>query len=209
MDTANLLAVLRRLALAHPGPKALHLPAGLSPHEAIQAIRAAVEALEAPTSVSAKPSTTVSGPVRVHIDGASRGNPGPAGIGVLFLGPDGSALERMHRGIGEATNNVAEYSALLAALERAAVLGVTDLEVYSDSELLVRQLQGRYQVKHPALRPLYAAARKRIADFSHFTVHHVPRELNAEADRLANRGIDEAAPRVGRKKNEMDRGEHA
>jgi len=131
-----------------------------------------VEALEIPAPVLPKPATPVSGAVRVHIDGASRGNPGPAGIGVLFLGPDGSAFERLHRGIGEATNNVAEYSALLAALERAAALGVTDLEVYSDSELLVRQLQGRYQVKHPVLRPLYAAARKRIADFSHFAIHY-------------------------------------
>ena len=156
-----------------------------------------------------KPATTVSGTVRVHIDGASRGNPGPAGIGVLFLGPDGSAFERLHRGIGEATNNVAEYSALLAALERAAALGVTDLEVYSDSELLVRQLQGRYQVKHPALRPLYAAARKRVADFSHFAIHHVPRELNAEADALANRGIDQADRRARRPHAASDRGEDA
>jgi ribonuclease HI len=135
--------------------------------------------------------------MRVHIDGASRGNPGPAGIGVLFLGPDGAVVERLHRGIGEATNNVAEYSALLAALERAAAIGAKDLEVYSDSELLVRQLQGRYQVKHPVLRPLYARARKRIEGLRHFVIHHVPRELNAEADALANRGIDEAA-RIGR-----------
>jgi ribonuclease HI len=144
--------------------------------------------------------------VRVHIDRASRGNPGPAGIGVLFLGPDGAVVEQMHRGIGEATNNVAEYSALLAALDRAATLGITDLEVYSDSELLVRQLQGRYQVKHPVLRPLYAAARKRIAAFSRFAIHHVPRELNAEADALANRGIDAAARRARRPPATPDRG---
>jgi len=209
VDTARLLAVLRRLALAQPGRNTLHLPDGLSPHEAVQAVRAAVEALEIPAPVPPKPATTVSGTVRVHIDGASRGNPGPAGIGVLFLGPDGSAFERLHRGIGEATNNVAEYSALLAALERAAALGVTDLEVYSDSELLVRQLQGRYQVKHPALRPLYAAARKRVADFSHFAIHHVPRELNAEADALANRGIDQADRRARRPHAASDRGEDA
>ena len=207
MDTATLLAALRRLAHAKPGPKALHLPAGLSPHEAIQAVQAAVEALEAPMPALPIPSATTSGVMRVHIDGASRGNPGPAGIGVLFLGPDGAIVERLHRGIGEATNNFAEYSALLAALERAATLGITDLEVYSDSELLVRQLQGRYQVKHPVLRPLYAAARKRIAAFSHFAIHHVPRELNAEADTLANRGIDEAARRDRRPQAVLDRGE--
>lgn len=198
MDTANLLTALRRLALARPGRDALNLPDGLSPHEALQAVQAAVEVLETLPAVPSKPSATVSWAVRVHIDGASRGNPGPAGIGVLFLGPDGSAIERLHRGIGEATNNVAEYSALLAALERAVELGVTSLEVFSDSELLVRQLQGRYQVKHPALRPLHAAARKRIANFSHFAIHHVPRELNAEADALANRGIDDAARRARR-----------
>jgi ribonuclease HI len=130
--------------------------------------------------------------MRVHIDGASRGNPGPAGIGVLFLAPDGTPVERLHQGIGTATNNVAEYSALIFALERAAAMGVKDLEVYSDSELLVRQLEGRYQVKHPALRPLYATARDRIATFRHFTIHHVPREMNAEADALANAGIDHA-----------------
>jgi ribonuclease HI len=209
VDTARLLALLRRLALAHPGHNTLILPDGLSPHEAVQAVRAAVEALEIPTPVPPKPSATVSGVVRVHIDGASRGNPGPAGIGVLFLGPDGAAVARLNRGIGEATNNVAEYSALLAALERAAALGVTDLEVYSDSELLVRQLQGRYQVKHPALRPLYAAARKRIADFSHFAIHHVRRELNAEADALANRGIDQAVRRAQRPHAAADRGEDA
>jgi ribonuclease HI len=84
------------------------------------------------------------------------------------------------------------------ALERAIALGVTELEVYSDSELLVRQLLGRYQVKHPALRPLFAVARERIARLRHFGIHHVPRELNAEADALANRGIDDAARAAGR-----------
>lgn len=209
MDTAHLLAVLRRLTLAQPDRNTLRLPAGLSPPEALQAVRAAVQALETPVPVSSQPPATISGVVRVHIDGASRGNPGPAGIGVLFLGPDGSAFERLHRGIGEATNNVAEYSALLAALEHAAGLGITDLEVFSDSELLVRQLQGRYQVKHPALRPLYAAARRRIAGFSCFAIHHVPRELNAEADALANRGIDEAARLERRPHPGPDRGERA
>jgi ribonuclease HI len=207
VDTANLLAALRLLAHAQPGPNVLHLPAGLSPHEAIRAVQGAVEALEAPTPAVPMPSATTSGVLRVHIDGASRGNPGPAGIGVLFLRPDGAVVERLHRGIGEATNNVAEYSALLAALERAATLGIKDLEVYSDSELLVRQLQGRYQVKHPVLRPLYAAARKRIAGFSHFAISHVPRELNAEADALANRGIDEAVRRARRPQAAVDPGD--
>jgi ribonuclease HI len=118
-------------------------------------------------------------------------------VGVVIVGPDGEVLERHHRGIGEATNNVAEYRALLLGLERAAVLGCTDLEVYSDSELLVRQLQGRYQVKQPVLRDLYLKAKEHIAGLRRFDIRHVPREQNTEADALANRGVDEAS-RPGR-----------
>lgn len=195
MDAATLLSLLRRLANARPGVQLLELPADLSPQEALRAVRAALKALEPTPPPQARPGATHVH--RVHIDGASRGNPGPAGIGVLFLGPDGAVLERIHRGIGEATNNVAEYTALLTALERATEMGVKDLEVYSDSELLVRQLQGRYQVKHPGLRPLYAVARERIAGLRQFRICHVPRELNAEADALANRGIDEGPGTVG------------
>lgn len=211
MDTATLLGLLRRLARAEPGHTALHLPVGLSSREAIRAIRAAIRALEPRALPVDAPRASVAGAAaatRVHIDGASRGNPGPAGIGVLFLQPDGAVVERLHRGIGKATNNVAEYSALLMALERACAMGITDLDVYSDSELLVRQVQGRYQVKHPALRPLYAAARERIAGLRHFTIHHVPRELNAEADSLANQGIDEAARAGSDLRLALDHGEN-
>jgi len=197
VDTPTLLALLRRLAHARPGRNTLDLPGDLSSQEAIRAVRAAVKALEPAPAAQAPPRQSAAA-MRAHIDGASRGNPGPAGIGVLFLGPDGAVVERLCRGIGTATNNVAEYTALLLALERAIALGVTELEVYSDSELLVRQLLGRYQVKHPALRPLFAVARERIAGLRHFGIHHVPRELNAEADALANRGIDEAAQAAGR-----------
>ena len=210
MDTAKLLGLLRRLADAEPGPTALHLPVGLSSREAIQAIRAAIRALDVGAPFVDAPrlgNTNAAVATRVHIDGASRGNPGPAGIGVLFLQRDGTVVERLHRGIGKATNNVAEYSALLMALERAHAMGITDLDVYSDSELLVRQVQGRYQVKHPALRPLYAEARERIAGLRHFTIHHVPRELNAEADSLANQGIDEAARADSDLRLALDHGE--
>lgn len=192
MDTATLLAVLRRLAQAQPGPSTLTLPNDLSPHEAIRAVRAAAKALEPAPAPRPRARASAAG-MRVHIDGASRGNPGPAGIGVLFLAPDGTVVERLHRGIGTATNNVAEYSALILALERAAAMEVKDLDVYSDSELLVRQLEGRYQVKHPALRLLYATAREHMAAFRHVAIHHIPRELNAEADSLANVGIDQAS----------------
>jgi ribonuclease HI len=203
VDTTTLLTFLRRLAQARPGRNSLDLPGDLSPQEAIQAVRAAVKALD-PTPADQAAPRQRSAAMRAHIDGASRGNPGPAGIGVLFLGPDGAVVERTYRGIGKATNNVAEYTALLLALERAHSLGITELEVYSDSELLVRQLLGRYQVKHPALRPLYAVARERIAGLRRFGIHHVPREMNAEADALANRGIDEAARTAARGTSALD-----
>jgi ribonuclease HI len=192
VDTSAILPLLRRLCYAKPGPGVLHLPPDLTSHEALQAIRAAIQALCPPPAPTPRQAAR-SGIPRVHIDGASRGNPGPAGIGVLILGADGEVVERLHRGIGEATNNVAEYRALLLALERARALGMREVEVCSDSELLVRQLQGRYRVKHPALQPLYAAAREHVEAFRHFEVRHVPREMNAEADALANRGIDESS----------------
>ncbi len=191
MDAAELLSRLRRLSHARPGSGVLELPPGLTAPEAIQTIRAALRALEPAPAARAKPAKLPRG-ARIHIDGAARGNPGPAGVGVLIIGPDGQIAERVHRSIGEATNNVAEYRALLLALERAQAGGYPEIEVFSDSELLVRQLQGRYQVKHPVLRELYASARQRIEGFRRFHIQHIPREQNAEADRLANRAIDEA-----------------
>lgn len=202
MDAADLISRLRRLSHALPGDELLRLPLGLSAQEAIQTIRAALKALE-PLAAARSKSAKVRGGIRIHIDGAARGNPGPAGVGVVIIGPDGEVVERLHRGIGEATNNVAEYRALLLALERAQALGYTDIEVYSDSELLVRQLQGRYQVRHVALKELFADARERIGAFRRFSIQHVPRGQNAEADALANRGIDEAH-RLGRRGTKSD-----
>ncbi len=190
MDPPDILSVLQRLAQARAGSGALLLPADLSPQAALEAVRATLRLLEPPRSV--RPRTGASrGKVRVHIDGAARGNPGPAGVGILVLRQDGEVLERLHRFIGEATNNVAEYQALLLALDWVGEHGYSDLEVRSDSELLVRQIQGRYQVKNPGLRPLHAQARERIAALRRFDIQHVPRAENAEADRLANQGIDE------------------
>ena len=148
MDPAILLARLRRLSCARPGAESLQLPPGLSPDEALQAVGEAVQSLEESPVVKAH-SPALAGTLHIHIDGAARGNPGPAGAGVVLIGPDGRAVERLHRFLGEATNNVAEYQALLLALDRARALGYADLSVCSDSELLVRQLQGRYRVKHP------------------------------------------------------------
>ncbi|HEY8552663.1 MAG TPA: tRNA (adenine(22)-N(1))-methyltransferase TrmK, partial [Thermaerobacter sp.] len=131
------------------------------------------------------------GPWRLHTDGAARGNPGPAGIGVVLIDPDGQVAERVARYIGTATNNVAEYRALIAGLERALAYGARRLEVYSDSELMVRQLNGEYRVKHEGLKPLYRQVRELVERFDAVRFIHVPRERNRDADRLANQGIDE------------------
>lgn len=186
---------LRRLAAAEAAPGGLRLPPDLSAEAALEAVRGALAALgdRAVRAPSARPDREQRAASRIHIDGAARGNPGPAGVGVILYGPDGQALERVCRYIGEATNNVAEYRALLVALERAERLGLAEVEICSDSELVVRQLQGRYRVNHPALLPLFAEAKERMARFRRAAIRHVPREANAEADALANRGIDEAA----------------
>jgi ribonuclease HI len=129
--------------------------------------------------------------VTIHSDGASRGNPGPAGIGVS-LRVDGEAEPReFYAYIGETTNNVAEYRALLLGLDEAGKLGASSVTVLADSELLVRQLNGQYKVKSEGLRPLFLEASRRLRGFASARVAHVPRERNRDADRLANRAIDE------------------
>lgn len=199
MKPADALTRLRRLAQAEAGPGLLRLPPDLSPGEALEAVRCCLGLLQPPPPAPPAPRRPPlgGGAARIHIDGGSRGNPGPAGIGVAIYDAEGRLQEGLARFIGRATNNMAEYRALLLALERAETLGLSRLAIYSDSELLVRQLQGRYQVKHPLLRPLFAEAKRRIAELAHFEVHHVPREQNAEADRLANQGMDAAGKGAG------------
>jgi ribonuclease HI len=128
-----------------------------------------------------------------YIDGGSRGNPGPAGYGVQIVDDQGAVVAELHESVGTATNNVAEYRGLLAALAWAIDFGVTRLNIRSDSELLVRQLRGEYRVKNPGLQPLYQEARALIARLGTVKFEHVRRELNKEADRLANLAMDEAA----------------
>lgn len=132
----------------------------------------------------------------IHIDGAARGNPGPAGIGVMLETRDGLLRRTLFRYLGKATNNVAEYEALLLALQEAVKLQPDIVKIRSDSELLVRQIQGRYRVKSPRLAVLYAQALTLIHQLSaakcRVSVEHIGRELNREADALANRAIDEA-----------------
>lgn len=128
--------------------------------------------------------------VVVHVDGGARGNPGPAAIGVVVSGEDGTVLERRAETIGEATNNVAEYRALLAGLEAARALGAEEVEVVNDSELVAKQVNGEYRVRHPAMRPLHAAALEALGGFARWTLRSVPRARNAEADALVNAALD-------------------
>ena len=125
-----------------------------------------------------------------YIDGGARGNPGPAGYGVRIEQPDGTLVEEFHASIGIATNNVAEYRALIAALEWAKSHGHREVHVRSDSLLLVQQMQGNFKVKNPGLQPLYAKARLLTLDIGRVTFEHVGRALNAHADRLANEAMD-------------------
>ena len=127
----------------------------------------------------------------VYCDGAARGNPGPAGIGVMVTDADGRVLARLGEGIGVATNNVAEYRAALAGLEAAAELGASRVLVRSDSRLLVEQLSGRFRVKNPTLIRLHGEIRKLLPRFAEVHFEHIPREQNGEADSLANQGVDE------------------
>jgi probable phosphoglycerate mutase len=131
--------------------------------------------------------------ILAHIDGASRGNPGPAAYAVVIESVDGLRLETLSRCIGKATNNFAEYQALLAALDYALEHGYRRLRVVSDSELLVLQMQGVYKVKHPDMKRLHREARARVARLVAFEIQHVRREQNREADRLANLALDEAS----------------
>lgn len=144
----------------------------------------------------AHPPAHAEGAYTAHIDGAARGNPGPASYGVAILKPDGQPLEQLKKYVGRTTNNVAEYYALIAALDYAAAHGIRKLRVRSDSELLVRQMQGRYKVKSADLLLLHERAKKLAAALAYFHIDHVPREHNRQADALANEALDgNSAPR--------------
>jgi ribonuclease HI len=126
----------------------------------------------------------------VHVDGGARGNPGPAAIGVVISTPDGETLDELGERIGVATNNVAEYRALLKGLERARALGAAELEIVNDSELVARQLTGAYKVKHPGMKPLHAQAIAALREFDSWRIRSVPRAQNARADELVNEALD-------------------
>jgi ribonuclease HI len=139
-----------------------------------------------------------------YIDGGARGNPGPAGYGVRIEQADGTLVEEFHESIGTATNNVAEYRALVAALEWAKAHGHRELHLRSDSLLLVQQMRGIYKVKNPGLQPLYAKARLLTLEIGRVTFEHIGRALNTHADRLANAAMDgEGKSEVGSLKSEQ------
>jgi ribonuclease HI len=128
--------------------------------------------------------------VSINIDGGARGNPGPAAAGVVVCAEDGSVLHESGIFLGRATNNVAEYSGLLAGLETALALGAGKVEVFSDSELMVRQMNGQYRVKNDGLKPLHARATSLAGKFASFSITHVRRESNKRADKLVNQALN-------------------
>ncbi|MHB8793197.1 MAG: Nif3-like dinuclear metal center hexameric protein [Thermoleophilia bacterium] len=128
----------------------------------------------------------------LYVDGGSRGNPGPAGIGAVLSAPDGEPLETLASYIGEATNNVAEYQAMISGLELALDRGVTRLAIFSDSELIVRQLEGAYRVKNEGLRPYYQEAKSLLSRLDEYELKSIPREANVHADELVNQALDES-----------------
>jgi ribonuclease HI len=130
--------------------------------------------------------------VIVHVDGGARGNPGPAAAACVISSPEGELLGEHAELLGRATNNVAEYRALLLGLARARELGASEVEVVGDSELIAKQVQGVYKVKHPAMRPLYLEAMEALRGFDRWSIRTVPRARNADADALVNAALDQA-----------------
>jgi ribonuclease HI len=129
----------------------------------------------------------------VHVDGGARGNPGPAAAACVISSPSGDLIDEQAQLLGKATNNVAEYKALLLGLARAQELGADEVAVIGDSELIAKQVQGQYKVKHPAMRPLYLEAMESLRGFQSWSIRTVPRAQNANADALVNAALDQAA----------------
>jgi ribonuclease HI len=128
----------------------------------------------------------------VHVDGGARGNPGPAAAAAVLSTPGGDVVDEAHELLGVVTNNVAEYRGLLLGLERARALGADEVEVVNDSELVAKQVNGQYKVKHPDMRPLHARAMEALGQFRRWSIRSVPRAQNADADALVNQALDSA-----------------
>jgi ribonuclease HI len=132
------------------------------------------------------------GRLTVNVDGGARGNPGPAAIGVVLRDAEGNVVEEVGEAIGEATHNVAEYRALLRGLELAGAHGASDVELIGDSELVVRQVEGRYKVKNAGMKELHQEVKRALGEFDSWSIRHVRRESNGDADRLVNEALDGA-----------------
>ncbi len=196
--------VLRAIARLESLDTTLAALPGLTLLGARELLTAVADALEA-ASPSAPPERPgrASGPgsaaavhrpareLRIFSDGASRGNPGPAGAGAVLALPSGEVVERLGLFLGTQTNNHAEYMGAILGLRRARALGADEVELVADSQLLIRQLAGRYRVRSAALRPLYEEAKGLLAGFRRHRLTHLPREENREADAMSNRAIDE------------------
>ena len=131
--------------------------------------------------------------VTIHVDGGARGNPGPAAAASVITGAGGEVLDEAMEVLGTQTNNVAEYRGLLLGLRRAAQLGATEVDVVNDSELVAKQVNGAYKVKHAAMKPLFIEAQELLRGFERWSMRSVPREQNADADALVNQALDAAA----------------
>lgn len=197
-------AILRHIAREEPLTATVRAFRGLTRERLGQLLEEAATRLEggeaepsaeAPAAAAASaeetPARGATPRLRVYSDGAARGNPGPSGAGAVLIEPGGTVVAKVGKYLGTQTNNYAEYMGLLLGLKHAKSLGAKEVEVFADSELLIRQLGGRYQVKSPTLRPLYEEAVKLLNDFSRVKLVHVPREMNAAADEMSNRAIDE------------------
>lgn len=204
MPKLNEADILRHIAREEPLTGTVRAFRGLTRERLGQLLEEAAQRLqggaapaeeEAPTlafpAAEESPSRGANPRLRLYSDGAARGNPGPSGAGAVLVEPGGQVVAKLGKYLGTQTNNYAEYMGLLLGLKHARSLGAKEIEVFADSELLIRQLGGRYQVKSPSLRPLYEEAVRLLNDFSRVKLVHVPREMNAAADEMSNRAIDE------------------
>jgi len=190
-DALSREVVLRRLAEGVEDGVLMTLFPGEDPEGLRRLIAGAPQPDAATKAPAAMPThTPVTGCCRLFTDGASRGNPGQAGAGAVLLGADGEELATRAEYLGICTNNVAEYRALLLGLDEALMQGCRELAISLDSELIVRQIQGRYKVKNETLLPLFQQVQQRLSRLHKWSIAHVLRAQNSRADQLANQGID-------------------
>lgn len=163
---------------------------GISPEKARAIFKALAKGIPVQEELFEAPCI---GAYEIRVDGASRGNPGQAGAGAVIRDPKGNVARELRKYLGVMTNNMAEYSALVMALEEAKTMGVSEVEVFADSELMVKQITGKYKVKSADLKPLYDEAYSLLKGFRRYKIVHVYREENSLADKLANEAIDRRA----------------